>query len=261
MKKNRFQEVLKSGAMPIGHMIMEFGTRGIPRILDSAGLDFVLFDMEHSGIGTDRVADLLAACHGTSFAPFVRVPSGLYHFIARVLDAGALGVMIANVETPQQARQIVDYVKYPPTGHRGLGLGAAHNDYRMPDPPVYLREANENTTVICQIESRAGVENCEEIAATPGVDCLWVGHFDLTASMGIVSQFQHPEFLAAMKRVADAAHARGKAAGVQPGNAEQAEQWIGLGYNALSWQSDISLYRGALASGVSNLRQSGKAKA
>ncbi|MEJ7604714.1 MAG: aldolase/citrate lyase family protein [Bryobacteraceae bacterium] len=253
MKKNRFQEVLKAGAMPIGHMIMEFGTRGIPRILDSTGLDFVLFDMEHSGIDNDRIADILAGCYGTSFAPFVRVPSSLYHFIARVLDAGALGIMVANVETAQQARDIVSHAKYPPQGHRGLGLGTAHNDYTMPDPPVYLKEANDATTIICQIESSLGVSNCEEIAAVPGVDVLWVGHFDLSASMGIVNQFQHPAFLAAMKRVSEAAKANGKAAGIQPGNWDQAQHWAALGYNVLSWQSDIALYRGALQAAVTKL--------
>ena len=103
MKTNRLQQVVAEGRMPVGHMVWEFASRGIARILDSAGLDFVVYDMEHSGYDLDTIADLLAWTHGCSFAPFVRVPEGKYHFLARVLDAGALGVMVANVKTPEQA--------------------------------------------------------------------------------------------------------------------------------------------------------------
>jgi 2-dehydro-3-deoxyglucarate aldolase/4-hydroxy-2-oxoheptanedioate aldolase len=146
-------------------------------------------------------------------------------------------------------------VKYGPLGKRGLGLGAAHNDYVMPQPAEYLKQANENTTVICQIESAKGVENLESIAAVPGVDILWVGHFDLTQSLGIVAQFQHPRFLDALKQVPIAARHHGKAAGIQPGSREQAAEWMQLGYNVISWASDIAVYRGALAGGVAVVRE------
>src|SRR5262249_11179546 len=99
--------------------------------------------------------------------------------------AGALGVMVGNVETAEQARAIVDAVKYPPMGRRGAGLGTAHNDYVAPDADAYFALANRNTTVICQIESTTGLANLDAIAATPGVGILWVGHNDLSVSMGI----------------------------------------------------------------------------
>ena len=92
-------------------MIMEFGTRGIAKIIESADLDFVVYDMEHSGFEVERLFDLIAWSKACSFAPFVRVPQGLYHFLARIMDAGALGVMIGNVETPEQAKSIVNAVK------------------------------------------------------------------------------------------------------------------------------------------------------
>ena len=141
-------------------------------------------------------------------------------------------------------------VKYGPDGHRGLGLGTAHNDYVMPQPAEYLREANANTTVICQIESVKGLENLEAIAAVPGVDILWVGHFDLTQSMGIVAQFEHPRFREALSRVAEVARKHGMAAGIQPGSREQAAEWMKLGYNVISFSSDIAVYRTALAAAV-----------
>ncbi|MBM3810937.1 MAG: aldolase [Acidimicrobiia bacterium] len=256
MKENRFRKVVATGGIPVGHMIWEFGTRGIAKILESANLDFVLLDMEHSEFDTERIADLIAWLKATDIAPFVRVPQGLYHFIARVMDAGALGVMVANVESAEQARQIVDAAKYAPLGKRGVGLGAAHTDYLNPDPVAYFQKANDNSTVICMIESPAGLENVEAIIATPGVDVLWIGHFDLSQAMGIPGQFQNPRFLEAQKKVVDAARKHHKLAGMQPGNMEQADQWRKMGFNVLSWRGDVAVYAGTLRSEVANLRKS-----
>ncbi len=255
MKLNRFKQVVDAGRVPVGHMIMEFGTRGIAKILEAANVDFVLIDMEHTGFDPSNVADLVAWFKATPVAPFVRVPQGLYHFLARTMDAGALGVMVANVESGEQARSIVNAVKFAPMGHRGLGLGTAHNDYVAPNAVEYFEYANRNTTVICQIESVKGVENLEAIASTEGVDVLWVGHWDLTQSMGIPGQFQHPRFLEAMRAVVDATRKRHKLAGIQPQSAAQASEWLALGYNVFSWGVDIGVYRNALTAAVAEFRK------
>ena len=254
MKTNRLQQVIAEGRMPVGHMVWEFASRGIARILDSAGLDFAVYDMEHSGYDLDTIANLLAWTHGCSFAPFVRVPEGRYHFLARVLDAGALGVMIPNVKTPEQAAYIVDSAKYPPLGHRGLGLGHAHNNYMAPHSAEYLDFANRNTTVICQIESPEGLANADAIAATPGVDILWIGHFDLTASMGIVAQFDHPDFHAAMRTVVAAARKNGKLSAIQPSSPQQLSDWRSFGFDVLSYGADSGLYKAALAEAIARVR-------
>src|SRR5262245_15801472 len=132
MKPNRIRQLLAEGKIPIGHMIIEFGTRGIAKIAEAAGLDFVLIDMEHSGLDFGSVADLLAWFKATPVAPIVRVPAIEYHFIARVMDAGALGVMAPNVRTAGQALEVVNAMRYAPEGNRGLGLATAHNDYVPP---------------------------------------------------------------------------------------------------------------------------------
>jgi 2-dehydro-3-deoxyglucarate aldolase/4-hydroxy-2-oxoheptanedioate aldolase len=235
-------------------MVWEFHTRAIAKILESVDVDFVFFDMEHSAFSTERVADLIAWLKATDITPFVRVPQGLYHFIARVMDAGALGVMVANVESGEQAKSIVDAAKYAPLGKRGVGLGASHTDYVVPDPVLYFQRANANTTVICMIESPAGLKNLDEIASTPGVDMLWVGHYDLSQAMGIPGQFQNPEFLAAQRSVVEAARRYGKLAGAQPGNMEQAMQWREMGFNVISWRGDVAVYAGALRTEVAALR-------
>ena len=254
MKPNRFKQVIAEGRMPVGHMIMEFGTRGIAKILEAAGVDFVVIDMEHTGFDSERVADLIAWFKATPVAPFVRVPQGLYHFLARTMDAGALGVMVANVETGEQARAIVDAVKYAPLGARGVALGVAHTDYVVPEPAAYFAASNQNTTVICLIESLQGLANLDAIAETPGVDVLWVGHFDLTQSMGIPGQFQHPRFLEAIHQVIETARRNGKRCGIQPQNSEQAKAWLEAGFDVISWGLDIGVYRDALESSVRWLR-------
>ena len=255
MKENRFQRVLREGGLPAGHMVMEFGSRGLAKILATADLDFVIIDMEHSGFDTERVADLIAWFKATDIAPFVRVPQGLYHFIARTLDAGALGIMLANVETGEQAKAIVNSAKYAPMGNRGVGLGTAHNDYLPPDPKAYFEYANSNTTIICQIESAIGLQNLDSIAATNGVDVLWVGHYDLSQSMGIPARFDHPEFQAALQSVVDATRSHGKLAGIQPGSREQAESWLRAGFQILSWSTDIAVYRAALQRDIADLKK------
>jgi len=255
MKDSRFRKVVAAGGIPVGHMVWEFGTRGIAKILESTGIDFVFIDMEHSEFDTERVADLLAWFKATDITPFVRVPQGLYHFIARVMDGGALGVMVANVESGEQAKLIVNAAKYAPLGNRGVGLGGAHTDYVLPDPIAYFHRANENSTVICMIESPAGLANVEDIAATAGVDMLWVGHYDLSQAMGIPGDFQNPKFLAALQKVVDAARKYRKLAGMQPGNMEQADQWLKLGFNVISWRGDVAVYAGTLKSEIASLRK------
>ena len=254
MKPNRVRQLLAEGKTPIGHMIMEFGTRGIAKIVEAAGVDFVLIDGEHSGFDMGQIDDLLAWFKATPIAPFVRVPSSDYHFIARVMDAGALGVMVPNVKSAEQAKAVVDAMRYAPEGERGLGLGGSLNDFVRPNPKEYMRAANLNNMVICQIESKEALGNLDAIASTPGVDVLWVGHFDLTQSLGIVGEFQRDEFLNALKRVAEASKRYDQATGIQPSSLEQARAWMDIGCNMISYSADHGVYSAALRSAVEALR-------
>lgn len=254
MKPNRFKQKLAAGVIPVGHMIVEFGTRGIAQILDNAGIDFVLIDTEHTPYTAADLADLFAWFKATTIAPFVRIPEIQYHFIARTMDAGALGVMVPDVKNGEQARAIVDAVKYAPLGQRGMIMNHAHTDYVPADPVEYTAYSNENSTVICQIESEEGLANLEGIASTPGVDVLWVGHSDLTQSMGIPGQFDNPRFLDALKRIVATAAKHDLVAAAQPGNLTLASQWLDLGFGALSYSVDHAVYSAALKQGVEDIR-------
>ena len=255
MKDNRMKKAVAEGRIPVGHMLWEFSTRGMARILATADLDFCVLDLEHTGAGHQEIADQMAWFAATDIAPFVRVPGVDYHWIARTMDVGALGVMVPNVETPEQATRARDAMKYLPLGKRGVGLGGALTGYQQVNPADFFKRSNENTTLICQIESTKGLSNLDAIASIEGVDNLWVGHFDLSNSMGIPAQFQHPDFLAALRQVVDAAKRHGKTAGIQPADMAQAEQWLEIGFNVISWNSDYQVYKRALNMEVAGLRE------
>ena len=255
MKPNRLKQVLAQGGIPVGHMLLEFGTRGIAKILEAARLDFAIVDMEHTGFTSADVADIIAWFKATSVAPFVRIPQIQYHFIARTLDAGALGVMVPNVRSAAQARAIVDAARYTPLGNRGLTIGVAHTDFQSPDPREFMDDSNENTTVICQIESREGLDNLEDIASTPGVDVLWVGHGDLAKSLDVPGQLHHPRLLDALGLVVDTARTHGLGAGIQPGSLAQAREWMELGFNVISYGGDVRVYLKALTEAVAGVRK------
>lgn len=255
MKENRYIRRRDEGKLAVGHMLMEFGTRGIARMTANAGADFVLIDTEHAPFSSAQVADIIAWFAATDVAPFVRIPQIEYHFIARTMDAGALGIMVPNVKSGEQARKIVSASKYAPLGDRGVALGGGLTGYdRVEKPREFLDYSNKNTTIICQIESLEGLDAIEEIATTDGVDVLWVGHFDLTQSMGIPGEFDDPRFGDALDRVVETCKRHGLGAGIQPGNLEQAQAWIERGFDVISFGSDQKVYQDGLQQGIDGVR-------
>jgi len=232
-------------------MVWEFATRGIARIVENTGLDFVVIDMEHSGFGMDKLNDLLGYFRGTSVTTLVRVPIATdYTYIARIMDAGAQGIMAPNVRNPAEAKKVLDYMKFSPKGHRGIGFGRAHTDYRGVNPQTYMDEINKHSTFACQIESQEALDKIEEIASIDGVDILWIGHYDLTNSMGIVGQFKHPRFIEALKKISAAAKKYNKGFCLQPNSVEELKEWLPLGMTVITWNSDSGLYQNALTDGV-----------
>ena len=144
MKPNRARQAAAEGRVAFGHMLMEFDTPGIAKLCALADLDFVLIDMEHGPLDLSQVAGIIARFKATGASPIVRVPASEYHFVARVMDAGAQGIMAPNVRTPDQARLLNDAMRYAPEGNRGLGLGTSHNDFVRPDPVDYMSRANRS---------------------------------------------------------------------------------------------------------------------
>lgn len=245
---------LQQGDVLLGQLLLEFFTPGIGPMLDACGLDFVMYDMEHGRCGITLLEQMIASCRGSGIVPMVRVPDLNFAPLSRVLDLGARGVMVPRVETRQQTEDIVQQLKYPPQGRRGVALGVAHDLYRAAGPE-FFPQTNEETTVIIQFESVRAFENMESILSVPGVDVAWVGHYDLTLTMGIPGQFDHPRFLQAMDDLVAACRRHGVAPGFLPPSKESAVHWIGKGFRMLSLGSDVGVFLDAMKKFKSHVSQ------
>ncbi|HEY7083937.1 MAG TPA: aldolase/citrate lyase family protein [Hyphomicrobiaceae bacterium] len=238
-----------SGQTLLGSMVFEFFTPGIGQVLKLAGSEFIIYDMEHAGCSIAQLKEQCAYCRGLGVAPMVRVPRGEYHFLARALDVGARGVMVPMVDSIDQARAIAEATHYPPQGRRGAAFGFAHDDYAPGDPSAKMRAADACNLIIAQIETERGLEAVEDIAATDGIDCLWLGHFDLTNFLGIPGEFDNPVYLRAVKRMTAAGRAHGKALGYMAADAYSAKAYRALGFNMIATGTD----HGILMAGVRHI--------
>ncbi|HSH06033.1 MAG TPA: aldolase/citrate lyase family protein [Burkholderiales bacterium] len=244
-----------AGETVLGALVFEFFSPGMPQVLKAADCEFALFDMEHSGLGFETLKMLFAACRGIGLAPMVRVPRSEYHFLARALDVGAHGVMVPMVESAEEARRIVEATHYPPQGRRGAAFGIAQDDYRGGDVKAKVAELNARTLVIAQIESERGLAEVEGIAATPGVDVLWLGHFDLTNFLGIPGEFEHPQYLAAIEAIVAAARRNGKGLGFMAADETWAARYRALGFNMIAAGLDQTLLQSAIRRTLAPLRR------
>jgi 2-dehydro-3-deoxyglucarate aldolase/4-hydroxy-2-oxoheptanedioate aldolase len=261
IRDNPVKRTLAAGGTAFGAMIFECFSPGLPQICKNAGADYVLFDMEHTGLGFETLKNQFALCRGLGIVPMVRVPRGEYDFIARALDVGAFGVMVPMVGTADEARHIVSCTRYPPVGRRGAAFGFAHDDFQGGDVVAKMAALHDRTMVIPQIETAEGLANVEAIAAVPGVDALWLGQMDLSNFLGIPGQFKHPTFLAAIDRIVAACEAHGKAAALLAMDDDWARDYGPKGFRLMAYGIDQLMLQGALAHGLHVLRQAVKPKA
>ncbi|HHZ92807.1 TPA: aldolase [Candidatus Poribacteria bacterium] len=254
MRENKVKRTLSQGGISTGTMVFEFNTSGIARIAASAGAEFLIFDMEHTGWSIETVRLLMATSRAADIVPMVRVPTTEYHFFSRSLDVGAMGLMVPMVENETQAKIIVDSAKYPPIGKRGAAFGIAHDDYEEGDILDKMSSINQEILLIAQIETVQGLENADKIAALDGIDVLWIGHFDLTNSMEIPGQFDHPKYLQAVTHVAEICQKHGKSAGFMASTVKEGCSMQEKGFRCLAYGGDLWLYKQALRQGISALK-------
>jgi 2-dehydro-3-deoxyglucarate aldolase/4-hydroxy-2-oxoheptanedioate aldolase len=255
MNPNPVKRKLQSGGTSLGTFVFEFATTGIARLAAGGGAEFVVFDMEHTGHTVETVRMLVATSRATELVPLVRIPATEYHFIARVLDVGAAGLMVPMVDSVEQAQKIVRSAKYPPVGRRGAAFGVAHDDFSGGDIVEKMTSANRETLLIAQIETAAGVEAADGIAAVEGIDCLWIGHFDLTNSLGIPGRFEHPKFRESVDRVLAACRKHDKIPGFMAGDVAAGRALLDQGFRAIAYGGDMRLYQCVLQQGINALRE------
>lgn len=254
MRTNPVKAHLQNGDRVFGAMVFEFFSPGIAQICRNAGAQFVMYDMEHTGLDFETLKLQFALAKAADIVPMVRVPRGEYHFIARALDVGAMGVMVPMVGTAEEAQYIVSCTRYPPWGQRGAAFGFAHDDYQGGDVGAKIAAIHERTLVIPLIETAEGLANVDAIAAVEGVDSLWLGHFDLTNFMGIPGQFQHPDYIAAVRDIVAACDNHGKAAGFLATDDSWAREYHAHGFRLMAYGIDQSMLQNALKHGMDLLK-------
>jgi len=241
MRMNRTRQILQEGQAALGSAQSQLRSAEIPRMLAAAGLDWIFIDAEHGCFTIETVQDLVRSALMTPLTPIVRVAGLQYSLVARALDMGAEGVIFPRVESPDLAAEAVSWTKFPPQGVRGYGLTPPQTGYGSHSFAEITRHANEQTLVILQIESRTALEHCDELASVPGVDALMVGPADLSISLGVGGEFDHPELESAIERVIATCRRHGRYPAIQVRSPALARKWIGRGMQLVGCSMDLVL--------------------
>ena len=235
---NRFKRALRESRPQIG-LWSVLANGSVTELLGTSGYDWLLIDMEHAPNELPAVQAQLQALRGTVTTPIVRPPWNDMVWVKRVLDLGAQTLLIPYVQTAAEAAQAVSYMRYPPAGRRGVaGRPRATQWGRIRD--YYLR-AEEELCLLVQVESRQGLENLEAIAATPGVDGVFIGPADLSADMGHLGDAQHPQVQGAIEDAVRRIRQAGKAAGILARGEQQGRKWLEAGCLFVAVGVDASL--------------------
>jgi 2-keto-3-deoxy-L-rhamnonate aldolase RhmA len=258
MPHPRLRPMLAERGLKLGLFAMEFATPGLPLLVKQGGADFLVLDLEHSGFSFETMKAVAIGGRAADLPVIVRVAHRHPNEVSRALDGGADGIMAPLVSTAREAADIVAWASYPGSGGvRGVGMMLAHDGYRPGPPAEKMAEADAARAILIQIETREGAENAEAIAAVAGVDALWIGHLDLSCSLGIPGRFDHPDFLEACARVRAAAKRHGKALGRMAGGIAEARRLAAEGYDTIALFSDTAALQGCIAEGVAALRGAG----
>jgi 4-hydroxy-2-oxoheptanedioate aldolase len=236
-RKNTTKEKLKLGQVVIG-IRMDYHSPDIIEILGDVGFDFVYYDCEHGPMNEETCQAMIRTAELVGLTPLVRVPANEPWYILRALDSGAMGIIIPHCNTKEDAQNAVKASKYPPEGERGIaGRSIRISGMR---PAQYIVEANREIMVIAMIEEAQTLENLSEILTVDGLDVLWIGRGDLSLSLGVPGQYNHPKVQQAVDRVITEGRAAGKIVGVgaiEVGDPESVKQFARQGAQFFSLNS------------------------
>ncbi|MBQ9067961.1 MAG: hypothetical protein IJ131_02715 [Eggerthellaceae bacterium] len=236
----------------------ELGGRSVVEVLGNSGLDYVVIDTEHGCFSEESVADYIVAAERHGLAPFVRIGDVRRPYVLRMADIGARGLIVPNIRSTAQVKELVDAAKFAPIGSRGFCPNRTSTwgaqDWAA-DVERYMEESNARCKVIPQCETTEALECIEDIAALPGVDGIFVGPFDLSIGMGIPLQLDHPDMLAAIDRILAACKHQGKESYIFANSVEDARTWMSRGFDSVTFSLDASVLSGAYRCAVEAIIQ------
>lgn len=251
--QNPLKQLLASGKPAIGTFV-QMPSAPVVEVLAQAGFDWLVIDGEHGPIDIESVHAMVRATRGTRAVPTVRIPSNRDWMTKRVLDLGALGVMVPGVNSADEARAAVSALRYPPVGHRGFGPTFAGLRWDMAGID-YAKLANDAVMAILQIEHADAVARIDEIVAVPGVDMVLIGPNDLSGSMGLLGQVTHPEVEAAMARVLKAAQKANVPAGIFSASPADLNKYIAQGFRAVLLGVDVAFLAAGAAAALAQIKR------
>jgi len=219
--------------------------------LSHTGLDYVIIDTEHGCLSEETVADMIVAAENGGLQPYARIGDIRRPYVLRMLDIGVRGLIVPNIHSAEQVKELVRYAKFPPVGDRGYcpnrtsGWGSAA---WSKDVLRYMERCNQHCKLIPQCETKEALEQIEEIAAIPGVDGIFVGPCDLSIALGIPLQFSNPILANAIERILAACREAGKEAYIFAGNMDDAVKWSERGFDSIAYSLDACVFISAFQS-------------
>ena len=226
-----------------GMFLSEIAAPNLVRLMQAAGVDYVIVDCEHGYFDFSQVAAIAAVGNGIGFPVVVRVPHISRDCIQKYLDAGVDGILVPMLETEEQARELVCLSKYAPSGARGISTMRPHSNYDPGKLTDYMRKANERVMLFAQIETARGVRNIDKICAVNGLDGVLIGPNDLACDLGHAGDFNTPDMEEAIETVLRAADARGLPSGIIASNPAFLKKWEEKGMRLFSCDSELGLLK------------------
>lgn len=241
MRPNLVKQALKQGKVQYGTNFGQLRSQEVIKMLAAAGFHWAFVDTEHGGFGIETIQDVCRVAGYVDFTPIVRVADLQYSLVARALDCGAAGVIFPRVESVELLEKAVSWTRFPPAGIRGFGLSPFHFDHEPVTMPRIIEHVNENTLVVLQIETEKALDMREELLSVPGIDAVMIGPADLSLSLGVPGEFEHPKLIAAMEAIRDTCIRRGIAPGTQTRSLQLAKFWRERGMRFLGCSSDVAM--------------------
>ena len=253
---NKAKELLKSGKGVIGTMVVLVENPDIIRIMQVLGFDLVIIDCEHGYMDYSTVARMAGIGKAIGMPTLVRIPEPRREVVLKYMEMGVSGFLMPNCESVAQAKTLVEHAMYAPLGNRGVALGRANSSYVKPASAVdYMKQANDDALLICQIESPAGVDNIDGILGVDGIDAAFIGPNDLSQSYGLMGQFDHPTVVGAIDKVIAAGKKAKKHSGIHiVGPTANLKKWMDKGMTLNLWSNDLTMLMNSGAEGVKQLR-------
>jgi 4-hydroxy-2-oxoheptanedioate aldolase len=254
--RNPARERLASGELSLGIGLRQARTVDIAAIMAGCGYDWLFIDLEHGTMPLDTAVQISLAALTAGITPLVRVPARQYTLATRALDGGALGIVMPHVDSAEEARAIVDHLKYPPAGHRSVAGAQPYLGFRAVPTGEATAAMNAETLVVVMLETPQAIANAEAIAAVPGIDALLIGTNDLLMELGLPGELGHPEVARAYERVIAACRAHGKWPAMG-GVYDEAllGRYIGLGMRMILAGNDLGLMTAAASQRARVLRE------